>query len=181
MTNRLSPDQVARFNEEGYLPGIDVFTEEECDAFRLQTESFETENPEEVVWAFDIKCNLLFDWVYGISTHPRLLDIVEDLIGPNILLTNSIFRIKEPASETHYGWHQDAARIQVEPNFIIAYLAIGDATPKNGCLRVIPGSHGKIEPFHLVGYAKRKLARVSEVDESTAVDLKLKKGQVGFF
>ena len=181
MANCLSTSQIAQFNEQGYLSGIDMFTDKECDTFREQAEIFESENPEDVAWAFDIKSNLLFEWVYQLGIHPRLLDIVDNLIGPDILLTNSIFRIKEPTSETHYGWHQDAARIQVEPNFIIAYLAIGEATTENGCLRVIPGSHRKIEPFHLVKYTKRKLARVTEVDESTAVDLVLKKGQVGFF
>ena len=106
---------------------------------------------------------------------------MEDLIGPDILLTNSIFRIKEPTSATHYGWHQDAARIQVEPKFVIAYLAIGDATAENGCLRVIPGSHQRIEPFHLVAYADRQVARVTDVDEERVVDLNLNKGQVGLF
>ncbi|MEM7283221.1 MAG: phytanoyl-CoA dioxygenase family protein [Pseudomonadota bacterium] len=181
MAKVLSDAQVAQFHEQGYLSGLDVFSATECDEFRARAEAFEYDRPNDVAWAFDIKCNLLFDWVYRISAHPNLVDSVEDLIGPDILLTNSIFRIKEPQSPTHYGWHQDAARIQVEPNFIIAYLAIGDATTDNGCLKVIPNSQSKIEPFHLVGYSNRKLARVTSVDESTAVDLILKKGQVGFF
>ena len=129
----------------------------------------------------DIKCNLLFDWVYELSTFPLLLDIVSELIGPDVLLTNSIFRIKEPLSSTHYGWHQDAARIQVNPAFVIVYISISDATTENGCLRVIPGSNQRIEPFHLVSYAERQVARVSHVDESNAVDMVLRQGQVGIF
>jgi len=114
----------------------------------------------------NIKCNLLFDWVYELSTFPLLLDIISELIGPNLLLTNSIFRIKEPLSSTHYGWHQDAARIQVNPAFVIVYVAISDATTENGCLRVIPGSNEQIEPFHLTSYAERQVARVSHVDDN---------------
>ena len=110
-----------------------------------------------------------------------LLDIVSDLIGPDVLLTNSIFRIKEPFSSTHYGWHQDAARIEVNPAFVIVYISISDATTENGCLRVIPGSNQQIEPFHLTSYAERQVARVNEVDESSAVDMVLQKGQVGIF
>jgi len=179
MGKRLTRAEIDSFREHGFLPGIDVFGEEECDAFRFRVEAFEQARPEAVAWAFDIKTNLLFDWVYDLSRAPRLLDAVEDLIGPDVLLTNSIFRIKEPGSTTYYGWHQDAARIRVEPGFVLAFIAISDATPENGCLRVIPGSQREVRPFSLVSYADRQVARVCEVDERVAVDMVLARGQVG--
>ena len=179
MGKRLTRVEIDSFHEQGFLPGIDVFGEEECDAFRSRAEAFEQDRPDAVAWAFDIKTNLLFDWVYELSRDSRLLDAVEDLIGPDILLTNSILRIKKPGSATFYGWHQDAARIRVEPGFVLAFIAISEATPDNGCLRVIPESHHEVQPFSLVGYAHRQVARVREVDESRAVDLVLARGQVG--
>ena len=179
MGKRLTRVEIDSFREQGFLPGIDVFGEAECDAFRSRVEAFEQSRPEAVGWAFDIKTNLLFDWVYELSRDARLLDAIEDLIGPDVLLTNSIFRIKEPGSTTFYGWHQDAARIRVEPGFVLAFVAISEATPDNGCLRVIPGSQREVRPFSLVGYAHRQVARAREVDESAAVDLVLAKGQVG--
>ena len=179
MGKRLSRADVDSFHEHGFLPGVDVFSDEECDVFRSKVEAFEQARPDAVAWAFDIKTNLLFDWVYELSRDPRLLDSIEDLIGPDILLTDSIFRIKEPGSATFYDWHQDAARIQVEPGFVLAFIAISDATPDNGCLRLIPDSQHEIHPFSLVSYAHRQVARVCEVDESRAVDLVLAKGQVG--
>ena len=177
----LSEAQIAAFGTDGYVSPIRIYTEDECDAFRAAAEAFEAARPGDAAWAFDIKANLLFDWVYEFSTKPRMLDLVEDLIGPDILLTDAIFRLKDPGSSTHYGWHQDAARIEVDPPFLIAYLAIGEATLDNGCLRVIPGSHGRIEPFGFVSYGKRQVARVKHVDESRAVDLVLRKGEVGIF
>ena len=179
MGKRLTRVEIDSFREQGFLPGIDMFGEAECDAFRSRVEAFEQSRPEAVGWAFDIKTNLLFDWVYELSRDARLLDAIEDLIGPDVLLTNSIFRIKEPGSATFYGWHQDAARIRVEPGFVLAFVAISEATPDNGCLRVIPGSQREVRPFSLVGYAHRRVARAREVDESAAVDLVLAKGQVG--
>ena len=176
---RLNQVEIDSFHEHGFLPGIDMFGEAECDAFRSRVEEFEQARPEAVEWAFDIKANLLFDWVYELGRDPRLLDAIEDLIGPDVLLTNSIFRIKEPGSATLYGWHQDAARIRVEPGFVLAFIAIGEATRDNGCLRVIRGSHNAVQPFSLVSYADRQVARVREVDESGAVDMVLTKGQVG--
>ena len=181
MAKILSETQLQQFELQGFLAGLDVFSVRQCEEFRSHTEEFEHHHPDDVSWALDIKCNLLFDWVYELSTFPLLLDIVSELIGPDVLLTNSIFRIKEPLSSTHYGWHQDAARIQVNPAFVIVYISISDATTENGCLRVIPGSNQRIEPFHLVSYAERQVARVSHVDESNAVDMVLHQGQVGIF
>ena len=99
-------------------------------------------------------------------------------IGPGVLLTNSIVRIKEPSSAADYGWHQDADRIQVEPGFVLAFIAISDATLENGCLRVIPGSQREVRPFSLVGFADRQVAPVREVDERGVVDMVLARGQV---
>ena len=181
MAKILSETQLQQFELQGFLAGLDVFSVRQCEEFRSHTEEFEHHHPDDVSWALDIKCNLLFDWVYELSTFPLLLDIVSELIGPDVLLTNSIFRIKEPLSSTHYGWHQDAARIQVNPAFVIVYISISDATTENGCLRVIPGSNQRIEPFHLVSYAERQVARVSHVDESNAVDMVLRQGQVWIF
>ena len=181
MAKILSTTQLQQFQSQGFLAGLDVFSIEQCEKFRTRTEEFERHHAEDVTWALDNKCNLLFAWVYELSTFPLLLDIVSDLIGPDVLLTNSIFRIKEPFSSTHYGWHQDAARIEVNPAFVIVYISISDATTENGCLRVVPGSNQQIEPFHLTGYAERQVARVNKVDEANAIDMVLDQGQVGIF
>ncbi|MDH3692672.1 MAG: phytanoyl-CoA dioxygenase family protein [Gammaproteobacteria bacterium] len=182
MPKRLSKSQVNEFQQSGFITGLPLLAEDACDRFRAETEAFEAGHPEAAQWAVDIKANLLFDWVFEFSVQHEILDAIEDLIGPNILLTNSIFRIKEPRSSTHYGWHQDAARIQVDPHFVITYLAIDEATVANGCLRIIPGSHRTIESFKLVSYAcDRKVARVVNVDESKAVDIVLNKGEVAIF
>jgi ectoine hydroxylase-related dioxygenase (phytanoyl-CoA dioxygenase family) len=96
-----------------------------------------------------------------------------------------VFRIKEPGSATTYGWHQDAARIEVTPCFVIAYLAITESTPENGGLRVIPGSHRSVLPFEVAvnddGQAQRKVARTLDVRESEALDVTLGPGEVAFF
>lgn len=110
--------------------------------------------------------------------------MVASLLGDDLLLTNSVFRIKEPGSVTHYGWHQDSARVVVDPAPAIAYVAISEATRQNGCLAVIPGSHHAIRPFDLVenpGQARRKVARVRDVDPSGAVYLPLRPGEVAVF
>ena len=180
----LARAQVEQFREQGFVAGIPVFSAAECERFRETAERFQAEHPADRDWAFDIKCNLLFDWVYANATHPRLLDAVADLLGDDLLLTDSVFRIKEPGSGTHYGWHQDSARIVVEPAPAIVYVAISDATVENGCLAVIPRTHDRVRAFDLVanpGQAHRRVARLREVDPSQAVYMELRAGEVAIF
>ncbi len=185
MPKRLTESQLDHFNELGFVSGIRLFEPRECSEIRDRIEAFEAERPEDAVWAFDIKANLLFDWVYQLGAHEATLDAVEDLLGPNIFNTNTVFRIKQPGSGTNYGWHQDAARIEVAPCFVIAYLAITASTPENGGLRVVPGSHRTALPFEIIvnedGQAQRKVARTLHVKESDALDLTLEPGEVTFF
>lgn len=181
----LTPLQIDLFKQQGYLSPFHLLSTEACSDLKKKIECFERKRSHDVIWAFDIKANLLFDWVYKLGAQQQILDIVEDLLGPNIFNTNTVFRIKEPGSSTSYGWHQDAARIDVRPCFIIAYVAISESTPENGGLRVLPGSHSSILPFDVVenedGQARRKVARTVGVVADNAVDLQLAPGEVAFF
>ena len=176
--------QNEQYRVEGFVAGIPVFSTAECQRFRETAERFQAGHPADRDWAFDIKCNLLFDWVYENATHPGLLDALAGLLGNDLLLTDSVFRIKEPGSGTHYGWHQDSARILVEPAPAIVYVAISDATVENGCLTVIPRTHDGVRPFDLVenpGQARRRVARLREIDPSRAVYMELGAGEVAVF
>lgn len=184
MGKLLTDGQIAGFHANGFVTRIPVLTPAEVAELVARTEAFEAERPQDVSWAFDIKCNLLLDWVYDLGRHERLLDAVEDLIGPDILLTNGVYRNKNPGSAVDYGWHQDSARIQVDPTFVICYVALSPATAENGCLRAIPGTQDRVRPFSLTegpGQRKRLVARVIDVDESQAVDLVLEPGEAAIF
>ena len=180
----LSQAQVEGFARDGFVSGIPALDADEVRAFRDATEAFERAHPAEAPWAFDIKANLLFDWVYANGRHPRILDAVEGLLGPDLLLTNSIFRIKEPGASTNYGWHQDSARIAVNPCPVIVYVAFSEATAENGCLKVIPGTHHAVVPFDLVSnpsQPNRRVARVRDPAVERAVDLILAPGEIAIF
>lgn len=184
MGKHLSEEAIEAFHRDGYVAGVPVLSEGEVASLVERMTAFERERPEDVPWAFDIKANLLFNWVYELGRHPRLLDVIEDVIGPDILMTNAVFRNKDPGSAVDYGWHQDSARIQVDPPFVICYVALSAATPENGCLRVIPGTHDEVRPFSLTegpGQKKRLVARVIDVAEDEAIDLVLAPGEVAVF
>jgi len=95
--------------------------------------------------------------IFKLMRHPRLLDLVEDLIGSEIT-SNPIqhVRIKPPARDMRDGemrahitktlWHQDRGVTQTvadETNMITVWIAVSDATLDNGCLQVLKGSHAK--------------------------------------
>ncbi len=184
MTEVLTPGQIDRFHGDGYLTGIAALSQGEVAQFMNATERFEAEHPADAGWAFDIKCNLLFDWVYANGAHPCILGPVSQLIGGDILLTDSVFRIKAPGSAVNYGWHQDSARILVDPLPVIVYMAFSEATVENGCLAVIPGTHKSVAPFDLISnpaQPNRKVARVRNPEAGRAVNLELKPGEIAIF
>ncbi len=185
MGKLLSAAEIASFECCGYVSGVPILAADEARRLEERVEEFERTYPGEVAWAFDIKCNLLLDWVVAAGTGQRMLDAVEDLIGADIFMTDAVFRIKEPGSDVLYDWHQDSARIQVEPCFIIGYLAVGAASEANGCLQVIPGSHRGVAPFRVVenapGQPARRVARVEHPDVARAVPLELAPGEAAFF
>jgi phytanoyl-CoA hydroxylase len=108
--------------------------------------------------------------VFNLLTSPRLLDVVEQFIGPEIL-SNPIqhVRIKPPehllpstfgpSLVTRSDWHQDqgVALPEVdETEMLTVWVAINDATVENGCLCVVPGSHTGGLATHCPGVGERK-------------------------
>ena len=181
-----SPEALrAEFAREGYLAPMPIFSGSAIAAFRARMEDFERRRPADARWAFDVKCNLLFDWVVELARDPRLLAVAEALVGPDILLTNAVFRNKHPGSDLAYGWHQDMARIEVSPAVAIAYVAITESTPENGGVSVIPRTQGSVAPFTVTstseGQRRRTVARVTNPPVERAVHLTLAAGEVLFF
>ena len=94
--------------------------------------------------------------VFELLIHPRILDIVESVIGPEIY-SNPVqhVRIKPPEAAlnslgrgnsnlSRTGWHQDAAVVVDSADavpILTVWIAITDATPERGCMQAIPGSH----------------------------------------
>ncbi|MFM9844287.1 MAG: phytanoyl-CoA dioxygenase family protein [Dongiaceae bacterium] len=77
--------------------------------------------------------------------HPKILQTIERILGPNILVWGSDFFVKEPGTPNFVSWHQDAAYWGLTPDDIVtAWVALTPSTIASGCLEVIPGTH--IEP-----------------------------------
>ena len=73
--------------------------------------------------------------------HPRVLDVLEALIGPDVLALQTMLFLNPPGRGGQ-GWHQDAYYITTYPDTLIgAWIALDTADEETGCLRMIPGSN----------------------------------------
>lgn len=80
----------------------------------------------------------LLPWYADLARHPRILDVVEDLIGPDILVWTGTFFIKEASSPTFAAWHQDSTYFGLEPHDqVTAWVALTDASEEAGCMEVL--------------------------------------------
>jgi phytanoyl-CoA hydroxylase len=79
--------------------------------------------------------------------HPRVLDVVQALVGPDVLALQTMLFVKQPGSPGQ-GYHQDSFHIITEPDTLLgAWLALDRADADNGCLRVTVGSqHEPVYP-----------------------------------
>jgi len=87
-------------------------------------------------------------WFNDLIRNPRILDVVEDVIGPNILVWTATFFIKEPGSATYAAWHQDGGYFGLEPREqVCAWVALTDATEEAGCMEQL-SFHGQPRLYH---------------------------------
>ncbi len=122
---------------------------------------------------------------FELATHPRVLDMVEALIGPDILLYDTTYVIKEPHTDAHVSWHQDLTYWGLSDDAqVTLWLALSPATEVSGCMRMIPGSHtgGMVEhaPTEDASNVLLQGQTVAGIDESRAVMCPLLPGEASF-
>ena len=183
MSKRLDRGAVDQYREEGYYFPIDVLDADEVAANRARLETFEAGQGQPVHGPQRSKSHLLFKWVDDLMRHPRILDAVEDLIGPDLLCWNTIFWIKEAQSPSFVSWHQDVRYWGLDTSELVtAWVALSPATEESGCMRVLPGSHREEvlphrDEYHDDNLLTRGQEIAVEVDESKTVSMALAPGQ----
>src|SRR5579863_853750 len=142
MGKRLSQDQIARWERDGFLSPVEAFSREAAARWRARLEDFEAKSGQAFGNGRNFKPHLLFTWVDEIVHHPAVLDAVEDLIGPDIRLFHLSVWPKGPGDGAFVSWHQDATYFALEPPLqVTAWVALTDAPVEAGCMQAIPGSH----------------------------------------
>ncbi|MGE0714721.1 MAG: phytanoyl-CoA dioxygenase family protein, partial [Alphaproteobacteria bacterium] len=185
MPKVLSEAAVRQFREDGFHHPVRILDDDQVRRFRTALEGFEARHPTETR-KLKTKAHLLCPWVDEMIRIPRLLDVFEDLIGPDILCWSTAFRVKEADGTTFAGWHQDTVYSPLKPNLTFAALALSECRAPQGCLSVIPGTHlGPILPHAESADPTSILARgqyiTDAIDTSKAVDLEIGAGEIALF
>ncbi len=138
----LANTQVAAFRSDGYLTGLPVYTPAELGQLEAGLGQILAlldpgESTKEIrEWHETSR------FLYDICMNEKILDYVEDLIGPNFYMWASNFFIKEPFTGESVTWHQDAYYWPLEPRAsVTAWIAFDDVDEENGAMCVVPGSH----------------------------------------
>ena len=144
---RLSAAEIAHYNREGFVQPFDIFTPEEVPAIRAYMDGLMADMGEN--GGYGINCyQARLAGLWDIATDPRILDCVEDIIGPDIICWASAVLSKKPHDPKQVPWHQDASFWKLSPaRTVTVWLAIDDVDEGNSAMRFLPRTHdrGKIE------------------------------------
>ncbi|MGE0373427.1 MAG: phytanoyl-CoA dioxygenase family protein [Gammaproteobacteria bacterium] len=179
----LTAEQVEQYHRHGYVCPVPVMTSAEALQLRKQLEAVEARQGGKLEPGQRSRAFLLFRWLDDLIRDPRVLDPVEQLIGPDILCWSTIFWIKDSGSKSFVGWHQDNTYWGLSSrNVITAWFAISDASVDAGCMKVMPGTHQGETLKHEDTYHQDNMLTRGQVipglDESRAVYMPLRAGEM---
>uniref|UniRef100_UPI0025AEA3E7 L-threonyl-[L-threonyl-carrier protein] 4-chlorinase n=1 Tax=Doryrhamphus excisus TaxID=161450 RepID=UPI0025AEA3E7 len=142
------------YKQQGFLSGLPVLTETELREATLAFSQLEKEFGENYTAYSLHNIHRQYPWVMDLTKHPRILQVVQAIVGPDVILLDSRFICKYPTPErssTHghedeelpyVAWHQDMRYWGIAGGPVLSvWLAFDDSVKENGALRVIPGSH----------------------------------------
>ncbi len=140
---RLTPEQISFFNENGYLTGLKALDERQADEARERSDRLLERFIREGKGSYAIdRYQGKFATIWDLAMIPRVLDYVQDLVGPNIICWATHYFCKLPGDGKGVSWHQDCSYWPLTPSkTVTVWLAIDDVDTENGCMRVIPRSH----------------------------------------
>ena len=137
----LSREQIERYRYDGYLFPFPALSREElaeCNAGLARYEAWLGTRINEADRCWRSAAYVFLPWLDALIRHERILDVVEDLIGPDILVYTATFFIKEAHSPTFAAWHQDATYFGLDPHeHVTAWVALSDANAEAGCMEVV--------------------------------------------
>jgi len=183
MTKVLSSEALARYHRDGFYFPIPVLTSAEARTLRGRVEAVEAAHGGRLAGELRQKPHLLLTWLADLVRHPRILDAVEDVLGPDLLVWSTSFFTKEARDPAFVSWHQDATYWGLSgPDVLTAWVAFTDATVENGAMRMVPGSHGE-QLAHRDTFAPHNLLSrgqeiAVEVDDARGVDIELRAGEM---
>ena len=181
----LSRQQVERYRRDGYLfpfPALSPSELAECNEGMARYEAWLGMRVNEADRRWRSAGYVFLPWLDALVRHERVLDAVEDLIGPDILVYTATFFIKEAQSPTFAAWHQDATYFGLSPHeHVTAWVALSDATTEAGCMEVVSSQGAPRQMHHAALGLAHSIngggqAIVEPIDASRAVAMEVPAG-----
>ena len=171
------------YGRDGYVSGVRVYSEDEARAFRKSME-----DAEEKIGSLHYKSKIhtVLKAPLEMATNAQVLDLVQAIIGPNILLYNATFIIKEAQSASHVSWHQDLTYWGLSHDDQVSmWLALSTADEESGCMRMLPASHRQGMVSHEVTEDEDNVllqgqTAVQDINEGEALMCPLRPGEASF-
>jgi len=141
----LTTGQIQRYNDNGFILPFSIYDAEGVEANRLffddmlaKIQAADSKRDAYSINGYHVKSRGIWD----IVMNPRILDLIEDIAGPNFVCWGTHFFCKLPHDPKSVPWHQDASYWPFDKaQTVTVWLAIDDADLANGCMQVIPGTH----------------------------------------
>jgi len=178
--------KVAQWKDDGFLSPFPLLDERELTACRQGVERYEAWLGRRINAHSDMRWRsmsyLLLPWAARLARDPRILDKVEDLLGPDILIFTSTFFIKEPHSPTIAAWHQDSTYYGLEPKEeVTVWVALTEASEEAGCMDALSFRGRPRQLSHVSRVVENSVNRAGQViteplEEGTPVAMPLKPG-----
>lgn len=181
----LTPAEQQAYWDQGYLFPFDLFTAEEVAALRAELETIERDYldadlPLPLNTYKRVNAHVVMPLAARVAQDPRILDLVEGILGPDLLVWSAEFFIKEPGTKHVVGMHQDLTYwgLGETPDQLTAWLALSPSTHDSGCMEFVAGSHkNPILPHNDTFSDDNLLSRGQEIavdvpaDERTLIEL----------
>jgi len=184
MPKTLSNSALESYRRNGYYFPVPVLSPMEVAHFRNCLEKHESKIGEPLQGNFRHKAHLLFTWVDELVHHPKIVDAVEDILGPNLLCWTTNFFIKEANSPGFVSWHQDAFYWGLSKDDVVtAWVALSPANLQSGCMKFVPGSQTQdhiqhVDTFHKDNLLSRGQEIAVKVESEKTVDCILNPGEM---
>ena len=174
------------FQQNGFIDGINVLPMDRTEYYTKKCEAFIDSyrfHPSFSEWTY-YRTELILKSVAELASEASLLDVIEELIGPDILLWNAFLPVKPPRSDAYFGWHQDSTYWPVTPTEQIAsaWVALSPVNQLSGGMQMVRGSHLLGALPHETTYddssmLKRGQQITTTIDEEEVFGIDLKPGQ----
>ncbi|WP_170412227.1 phytanoyl-CoA dioxygenase family protein [Ruegeria arenilitoris] len=144
----LTVNQSKKYWEDGFLFPLTVFSPDEIAEIRAEFEQLETDwlsadLPLPLNTYKRVNAHLVIPLAARVAQDPQVLDVVEGVLGPDIMVWSAEFFVKEAHTEHTVGMHQDLTYwgMGETPDQVTAWIALSPATVESGCMDFVQGSH----------------------------------------